>query len=121
MSQYFQSTTSTALKRSGNLIETTSVPSENIQSRWREVMDYSSLNGMLSADAGVELIVEQSIDGETVDKTETIAPSAVGDAQPFEIPLFADYVRVTLNVTGSPTTVRALAYMSTRASSITQT
>ena len=119
----FQSSTATVLKRSGDLIRTTSVPNSDVETDWKDAMDYSAVSGLLSSNptGDAQLVVEQSIDGETVDKSETITPGAIGDATEFEIPITASHVRVRLEITGTPTSLRTLSYMTTRASSIAQT
>ena len=116
----FQSTTAIVLKRGGNLLKLTDVPSSPpVSSGWRETMDYSSVNGILGSNPrqDAEIVIEQSIDGQTVDKSETIVASKIGQAEAFEVRIIADYVKVDLNITGDPTNVRAITYMSTRASS----
>jgi hypothetical protein len=117
------SSVSVQLKRSGDVINITSAPSSNIESRWRDAQEYSSVSGLVTSDpaGSVELVIEQSIDGDEVDRADTVSSTATGSAEPFEVPLFGNQVRLRLELTGTPTDVRTLAYMSTRASSITQT
>jgi hypothetical protein len=115
------SSVSVQLKRSGDVINVTSVPSNDVESRWRDAQEYSSVSGLVTSDpaGSVELVIEQSVDGDEIDRSDTVSSTATGSAEPFEVPLFGKKVRLRLELTGSPTGVRTLAYMSTRASSIT--
>lgn len=117
----------TILKRSSNLIEITappdSPPTSNVESNWRQADIYTAVSGYAISDptGDAELVIEQSIDKEQVDKTDTITPSAPGAATPFEIPIAGDFARARLNVTGSPTSVRVIVYLVRRSSSIANT
>lgn len=92
-------------------------------SGWREAMEYSSVVGYFIADNGAgagnaTLEIKQSIDKSEADITNSVSPSATGDASPFEFDLVGDYVKVDFEANEDISNLRLIVYRSTRTQSI---
>lgn len=91
---------------------------ESKTSGWKNANGASSVVGYFVADNGsgaasAGLLVEQSIDGEEVDISGTISPGAEGSANPFELALIGNKVKITV-LANEDAKIRLIAYRSTR-------
>lgn len=92
-------------------------------SGWKNAYGTTTVVGYFVADnsgsaANAELTVEQSIDGQEADITETVSPTAAGNAQPFEIDLIPEKVKVTVTANEDIDKLRLTVYRSTRTNSL---
>lgn len=92
-------------------------------SGWTESTGHSSVVGYFIADNGTgagnaTLEIKQSIDKTEADITNTVSPSAEGDATPFEFDLVGEYIKVDFEANEDLSNVRLIVYRSTRTSSI---
>jgi len=92
-------------------------------SGWRNTYESSTVVGYFIADnagaaANAELVIEQSIDQSEADITNTVSPTAAGNAQPFEFDLVGTNVKATITANENIDKVRAIVYQSTRTAPI---
>lgn len=91
---------------------------------WRNAYGATFVFGYFIADnagaaANAELKIEQSIDETEADITNTVAPTAAGNADPFEFDLVGEKVKVTVTANENIDKVRLIVYRSTRTAPIT--
>jgi len=92
--------------RSGSSVESDFIP----------LFDQSAVAGIVNVEGGGATVeIDQSIDGEEVDRTDVISVAA-GTPQNIQIPIFTGWVRVKITANANQTTTRAYIFATTRVS-----